>query len=91
MNQISAMTKKKEGIVSFKVTEDLWARIKDMPNRSEFIRGAIQSALDNACPLCQGRGALTGKERQHWHEFLRSHTVERCPDCDGIIIKCRER
>ncbi|MCX7981323.1 MAG: ribbon-helix-helix domain-containing protein [Syntrophales bacterium] len=83
------MTRKKEEIISFKVPEDLWARLKDMPNRSEFIRCAIYSALENVCPLCEGRGTLTEKQKEHWQEFTKFHTLERCTNGEGIIIKCQ--
>jgi len=80
--------KKKQTILTFKVNEDLMEVIKDIPNRSEFIRSAIMTALDNACPLCNGTGILTPKQKEHWEDFLENHTLKRCEDCQEIFIEC---
>ena len=80
--------KKKQSIVTFKVNEDLLAVIKDIPNRSEFIRAAIMAALENVCPLCGGTGLLTPKQKEHWENFSRDHTLKRCDDCQEIFIEC---
>ena len=50
--------KKKTDIITFKVDATLLEALRGIENRSEFIRSAILSALDNVCPLCRG----TGKE-----------------------------
>src|SRR5690606_41925285 len=49
---------------------------RSIPNRSEFIRTAILSALQGTCPLCRGTGILTPDQRLHWEEFARSHRSE---------------
>lgn len=43
-------------IVAFKVEPELAAVLDAMPNKSEFIRAAVQSRLTSACPLCRGTG-----------------------------------
>ncbi|MBP6940783.1 MAG: CopG family transcriptional regulator [Syntrophorhabdaceae bacterium] len=80
--------KKKQSIVTFKVNEDLLAVIREIPNRSEFIRAAIMAALENVCPLCSGTGILTPKQKEHWESFSRDHTLKRCDDCQEIFIEC---
>lgn len=80
--------KKKGDIITFKVNEDLRDVIKNIPNRSEFIRAAIMAALDNICPLCNGTGLLTPKQKEHWEDFSRDHAVKRCDDCDELYIEC---
>ena len=76
--------KKKESIITFKVNEDLLEVIKTIPNRSEFIRAAIMMALDSACPLCNGTGILTPKQKEHWTSFAKHHAVKRCAECDEL-------
>ena len=49
----------KQEIITFKVDRELAELIKRIPNRSDFIRRAVLSALDNTCPLCQGSGIIT--------------------------------
>ena len=61
--------KKKQEIVTFKADEPLLEAMNGIPNRSEFIRAAILSALDSVCPLCKGSGILTPDQRRHWVEF----------------------
>ncbi len=81
--------KKKQEIVTFKVDKDLLEAIKHIPNRSEFIRGAIIAALGGVCPLCDGSGMLTPNQKRHWDDFAEKHFVERCQDCDERILICQ--
>jgi hypothetical protein len=80
--------KKKEEVVTFKIDRDLLEMIRRIPNRSEFIRSAILSALGIICPLCNGTGLLTPKQRDHWRDFSNSHAIERCKECDELILVC---
>ena len=80
--------KKKEGIITFKVDEDLFKVIKDIPNRSEFIRAAIIAALGSVCPLCNGSGMLTPNQKRHWDDFAVDHWVQECKDCHESILFC---
>ncbi|MBU0935619.1 MAG: ribbon-helix-helix domain-containing protein [Spirochaetes bacterium] len=79
---------KKQEVVTFKVDESLMELIKDIPNRSEFIRHAILQAMDNVCPLCQGSGILSPHQKKHWDSFLQTHSVRRCDECNEIYIDC---
>ncbi len=80
--------KKKQEIISFKVDEDLLDAIRQIPNRSEFIRSAIISALGSVCPLCNGSGMLTLNQKRHWEDFAADHRISRCSDCDEVILVC---
>jgi hypothetical protein len=81
--------KKKQEIITFKVDKDLLEEIKNIPNRSEFIRGAIISALGVLCPLCNGYGMLTPNQKRHWEEFAENHSVKRCEDCNESYLICQ--
>ena len=80
--------KKKQGIITFKVDEDLRAIIRNIPNRSEFIRQAIVAAMGSVCPLCNGSGMLSPNQKRHWDDFANNHSVERCRDCDERVLVC---
>lgn len=80
--------KKKQEIITFKVDEVLWEAMRRIPNRSEFIRSAILTALDSTCPLCQGSGSLTPDQRRHWDCFARSHSLTECEDCHAVHLVC---
>lgn len=79
----------KDQIITFKADDALVEAMRGVPNRSEFIRAAIQSALEGTCPLCRGTGVLTPDQRRHWVEFSEQHTVETCSDCHQQRIVCR--
>ena len=83
--------KKKSEIISFKADPALLAAMKGISNRSEFIRNAILTALDNSCPLCKGTGILTPQQDKHWQEFLNTHSLEECNKCNGLYIVCSNK
>jgi hypothetical protein len=80
---------KKEEVITFKVNESLARVLKGIPNRSEFIRNAVLSALDNSCPLCKGVGTFTPDQWRHWEAFSREHPLEECNDCHSLHLVCR--
>ena len=80
--------KRKQDTVTFKVAQPLWKALRGIPNRSEFIRSAILSALDGACPLCRGTGNLTPDQQRHWDSFARSHNLAECEDCHAVHLVC---
>ena len=79
---------KKRGIITFKVDEPLRKAMRGIPNRSEFIRAAILSALDSVCPLCKGSGILTPDQRKHWDSFAEHHALTECEDCHAVHLVC---
>ena len=79
---------KKQEIITFKVDESLREVMKDIPNRSEFIRHAILQALDNVCPVCQGTGSLSPSQKKHWQDFAKTHPPKRCGHCDVMVLTC---
>ena len=80
--------RKKREIITFKVDEPLWEAMREISNRSEFIRSAILTALQSNCPLCTGTGTLTPEQREHWDDFAKSHLLEECEDCHAIHLVC---
>ena len=78
----------KHEIVTFKADAPLLKAMRGIPNRSEFIRSAILSALDNICPLCKGNGLLTPDQRKHWIEFAEHHALAECDDCHAVHLVC---
>jgi metal-responsive CopG/Arc/MetJ family transcriptional regulator len=82
--------RKKQEIISFKADSTLKSALAGIPNRSEFIRDAILSALDNACPLCHGTGILSPSQKTHMDQFLVNHSLEQCQECQETILRCRK-
>jgi hypothetical protein len=79
---------KKQDVITFKVDDSLREALEQVPNRSEFIRSAIQAALEGTCPLCRGTGTLSPKQRRHWEAFARGHALRTCEDCHAVHLVC---
>ena len=82
--------RKKSEVITFKVDDALARAMRGVRNRSEFIRDAVMSALDNSCPLCGGTGILSAHQREHMQKFLASHKLEECDDCHGAHLICEK-
>ena len=78
----------KPDIITFKVDAALRNALRGVPNRSAFIRTAILSALENACPLCGGSGALTPNQKEHWTAFATDHRISECVKCHETHLVC---
>lgn len=78
----------KAHIITFKAEDTLVEAMEGITNRSEFIRAAILSALEGACPLCRGTGVLNERQRLHWAEFSEKHEMERCGECNVNHLVC---
>jgi hypothetical protein len=85
---MSAARNQKETVVTFKADASLLQALKNLPNRSEFIRTALLSALDSYCPLCHGSGVLTPNQKRHWDEFAARHPLRECHDCHEVHLVC---
>ena len=83
-----ARSNPKQEIVTFKVDSSLLDLLRDLPNRSEFIRHAILNALEYVCPLCQGSGVLSPCQKKHWNSFSADHQLAECDDCHEIHLVC---
>jgi hypothetical protein len=84
------MDRRKSEIVTFKVSGSLLRAMRGIPNRSEFIRSAILTALDSKCPLCSGTGILTPSQKQHWDDLEADHSIEECRDCHELYLVCEK-
>jgi hypothetical protein len=69
-------------IVAFKVEPELASLLDAMPNKSEFIRSAIQSRLATVCPLCRGTGvAPYGAINDDLTKLVQQHPLVVCSGC----------
>lgn len=60
-------------VVTLRVPRDLARLLDQLPNRSDFIRTAIEAQLDVVCPCCSGSGRVSRDERR---QFI-AMTLER--------------
>lgn len=71
----------KSTLVAFKVEEELAEFLDKLPNKSEFIRQAIQSKLGRTCPLCFGTGAVSNDTHDRFQAFLEKFDLHHCESC----------
>jgi hypothetical protein len=82
------MKKQKQEIITFKVPESLRDAMRGIPNRSEFIRHAVLTALESVCPLCRGTGVLLPHQKIHWDQFAVHHRLVECDSCHAMHLVC---
>lgn len=80
--------KKKERVFTFKADGELADVLDMIPNKSEFVRKAIEAALEYRCPLCDGSGTLSPSQHKHMEQFLDLHPLKKCDECDAVHLVC---
>jgi len=73
--------KAKQRIVTFKVEEELAGFLDSMPNKSDFIRKALLSALMEPCPVCDGKGSVPRSLRADLRKIFERHDFVPCSYC----------
>jgi hypothetical protein len=82
----------KEQTVTFKVDSRMYEQLKNIPNKSEFIRNSLFQALNNICPLCNGEGVLNSCQQEHWDKFIAEHHhLEKCSTCNTVHLACTDK
>ena len=81
------MTRKapKTAVVAFKVEEELADLLNKLPNKSAFIRKAIEAQLGRACPLCNGAGVVPRGVHDHYAPLLRQFNLSHCDGCGNEL------
>lgn len=83
--------KRREEVITFKVDEDLGKKLRDIPNRSEFIRTAVANALNRVCPLCHGNGTLSELQQVFLDDFLSDHSIIPGANEQEHVLVCSHR
>jgi hypothetical protein len=68
-------------VVAFKVEQELADLLNKLPNKSAFIRKAIEAQLGMACPLCNGRGVVPRGVHDHYAAVIRENNQHQCDGC----------
>jgi hypothetical protein len=71
----------KTAVVAFKVEKELAELLNKLPNKSAFIRKAIQAQLGMACPLCNGKGVIPRGLHDHYAPLLAQLRSRHCDGC----------
>jgi len=71
----------KSVVVTFRVDEHLAEALNNLPDKSAFIRRALQRALHEPCPACGGEGVVDC-DAAHWiKELLERQGAQKCACC----------
>jgi hypothetical protein len=76
---------KKQVMVAFRVDAHLAEELDRLPDKSGFIRRAIERAFHVACPVCEGRGTVSHETTAYVTDLLRRQHAERCPCCGSVF------
>jgi len=74
----------KQVMVAFRVDRHLAEELERLPDRSGFIRGAIERAFHVSCPVCEGRGTVSHETAGFVGGILRREKARRCPCCGAV-------
>jgi len=80
----SAAKKGKQVVVAFRVDSHLAEELDRLPDKSGFIRGAIERAFHVACPVCEGRGTVSHETAVYVGAILGKEKALRCPCCGAV-------
>jgi hypothetical protein len=75
----------KQVVVAFRVDAHLAEELDRLPDKSAFIRGAIERAFHVACPVCEGRGTVSHDTAHFADDLLRAARALRCPCCGAVM------
>jgi hypothetical protein len=75
----------KNEVVAFKVEKELADLLNKLPNKSAFIRQAIEAQLGRACPLCNGKGVVPRVVHDHFAPLLKQINSRECDSCGHAI------
>ena len=71
----------KTAVVAFKVEKELADLLNKLPNKSAFIRKAIEAQLGMACPLCNGKGVVPRGVHDHYATIIKANSRHQCDGC----------
>ena len=75
----------KNEVVAFKVEKELADLLDKLPNKSAFIRKAIEAQLGRACPLCAGKGVVPRGVHDHYAPLIKQHASRSCDHCGDAL------
>jgi hypothetical protein len=79
------MAKGKSVIVTFRVDEHLASALERLPDKSSFIRAALEKSLHEPCPACAGKGVVDCNAAAWLTELLAANAAGNCACCAGAM------
>src|SRR5688572_18206695 len=75
------MPKRKSVVVTFRVDAHLAEALERVPDKSAFIREALQSSLHETCPACNGVGRVDCGAAAWLASVLKAEGARNCTCC----------
>ncbi len=75
------MSKAKSVVVTFRVDEHLASALEGLPDKSAFIRQALEKSLHEPCPACGGKGVVDCDAAGWLSELLVENGARNCTCC----------
>lgn len=75
------MPKRKSVVVTFRVDAHLAEALERIPDKSSFIREALQSSLHETCPACNGVGRVDCEAATWLSRVLKAEGARTCECC----------
>lgn len=75
------MAKGKSVIVTFRVDEHLASALERLPDKSSFIRAALEKSLHEPCPACGGKGVVDCDAARWLTDLLAANAAGNCACC----------
>jgi hypothetical protein len=86
---MAARGRGKQVVVAFRVDQHLAGELDRLPDKSGFIRAAIERAFHVACPVCEGRGTVSHETAGFVGRLLGREGATRCPCCGAVSPTAR--
>src|SRR6184192_4258066 len=83
--RLRKMRPEKTEVVAFKVESELAELLNKLPNKSAFIRKAIEAQLGRACPLCKGKGVVPRGIHDHFAPLMHQLNARNCDNCGNKL------
>jgi hypothetical protein len=87
---MAARGRGKQVVVAFRVDQHLAGELDRLPDKSGFIRAAIERAFHVACPVCEGRGTVSHETAGFVGRLLGREGATRCPCCGAVSPTAKE-
>ena len=83
------MAKAKSVVVTFRVDAHLAEALERLPDKSSFIRRALNTTFHETCPACSGQGRVDCDAAMWLTEVLKREGARKCQCCGSAYPPAR--
>ena len=82
---MSAVAKAKSVVVTFRVDAHLAEALERLPDKSSFIRKALNTTFHETCPACSGEGRVDCDAAKWLTDVLKKEGAKKCECCGSAF------